>query len=239
MRSRGWCMTINNYTDYDIALLTDIDELQYRYCIIGFEIGDQGTPHLQVYIYYDNAIWFNKMKKIFLTAHIEAQKGSIKSAIEYCMKDEDYYEIGEKLNPGKLGKAKMQEIMENPWENFHLYCQYRKCYNELNNKEKKDKNRLLFLIKDEDRYTVAKQCDGTVCLYPSEYDMEEIYICPCYSDNTWIMDWLNGFPPKERYGYELRYKDPDAIYLTYSNIKEYNYLIKKYSDYIEFDVKKI
>ena len=121
--------------------------------------------------------------------------------------------------------------MNNPWANFHLYNQYRRSYLELKNREKKDHVRKLIIIKDIEKYEVADKCDS-VCVYPSDYDGEDCMIIPCFNDE-WVMDWIRGYPRRERIGFEIKCKDPTVVYIMYSNIKEYRYLIKKYDEYID------
>jgi len=89
-RSRGWCLTINNYTPED--LVPNSDSI---YHIIGEECGDlTHTPHLQCYVYYENARTFSSMKKSYPRAHIEKQKGSCLQASDYCKKEGNYKEYG-------------------------------------------------------------------------------------------------------------------------------------------------
>nr|WAE42301.1 MAG: replication associated protein [Cressdnaviricota sp.] len=93
-KTRGYCLTINNYDD-DMIADWMYHTLESVYSIVGFEIApDTGTPHMQCYVFWDNAISFNTMKKRFPTAHIEAAKGDPKSNQKYCSEDGDYYETG-------------------------------------------------------------------------------------------------------------------------------------------------
>jgi len=47
LRTRGWTFTINNDTFEDLIGLIETD---FEYLVIGFEVGDSGTPHIQGYI---------------------------------------------------------------------------------------------------------------------------------------------------------------------------------------------
>lgn len=82
-KSRGWAITINNYTKEDIKT---VKELEGEYCFQE-ETGESGTKHLQGMVYYKNARSFNQMKNMFRTAHIEKMKNKIAS-IKYCSKEE-------------------------------------------------------------------------------------------------------------------------------------------------------
>lgn len=91
-RSRGWCFTVNNYSDEDKQALIDLPS---QYIVWGEEVGESGTPHLQGYIHFTHEKTMNTMKKYHRTAHWEKRMGSIKQAIEYCKKDNtNIVEIG-------------------------------------------------------------------------------------------------------------------------------------------------
>lgn len=93
-RSRCWCFTINNP-------LPDYEDLQglpgdlWKYMIVGKEIGDKGTPHLQGFVIMFNRVRFSYMKKRLPRAHIEPMKGDSFQASEYCKKDGQWEELGE------------------------------------------------------------------------------------------------------------------------------------------------
>lgn len=91
-RSRAWCFTLNNYTDEELARVRGVD---CKYLIIGFEEGDEGTPHLQGYVYFDNAKSFAAAKKaVSSRAHLEEAKGNPQQNYEYCSKGGNFEEKG-------------------------------------------------------------------------------------------------------------------------------------------------
>lgn len=92
-RNRSYCFTINNYTDEDIADIKTLSE-QSSYLIVGKEIGDNGTPHFQGFVYFKDAKTFTSVKKKLPRAHIEASKGSPLDNQRYCSKQEVYLEVG-------------------------------------------------------------------------------------------------------------------------------------------------
>lgn len=88
IRGRRWCLTVNNYVKEDIDTMTQtLHGCKY---VIGKEMGENKTPHLQCYIEYKNAVSFNKLKKTFPKAHIEKAKGNPKQNYEYCSKEGDF-----------------------------------------------------------------------------------------------------------------------------------------------------
>lgn len=96
-RVRDVCFTLNNYTEDEYNVIYTVLPSQVSYAIVGREIGDSGTPHLQGYISFKSAKTFTAIKKLIGNrCHIEARLGTPQQASEYCMKDNDYYEIGER-----------------------------------------------------------------------------------------------------------------------------------------------
>ena len=73
LRSRGWCLTINNYTEAEWNYCIDQD---CEFSVFAPEIGDQGTKHIQGYIYYKSQKKFKTMKKLYPRAHLEIPKGT-------------------------------------------------------------------------------------------------------------------------------------------------------------------
>lgn len=86
---KRWCFTFNNYVAVDfLKILETMERLETDY-IIGEEVGEEGTPHLQGYIELKKAArWseFNLSKNI----HWEAAKGNREQNITYCSKDGKY-----------------------------------------------------------------------------------------------------------------------------------------------------
>lgn len=93
MTTRAFCYTLNNYTPEELANCQAID---CRYHVIGKEVGESQTPHLQAYIHFNNPIRATALKKKIPRAHIEVAKGSPKQASDYCKKsDKEPWEHGE------------------------------------------------------------------------------------------------------------------------------------------------
>ncbi len=92
LRSRGFVFTLNNYSETDAA---EVFKLQSKYCIIGKEVGETGTPHLQGYIQYNGQKSVRELRGAIPRAHIEAAKGSPLQNKKYCEKGGDFEETGD------------------------------------------------------------------------------------------------------------------------------------------------
>lgn len=109
-RMRYVCMTLNNYspTEYD-SIINQSDKVQYM--VVGKEVGESGTPHLQMYVEFkaNNGKTLTAIKKFFGSDrfHIEERIGTAKQASDYCKKEEDYVEHGEMSQQGARTDWKM------------------------------------------------------------------------------------------------------------------------------------
>lgn len=122
--SKKWCFTLNNYTDEDLETL----ETQFKndLYIIGKEIGEQGTPHLQGYVEFNKKVRPSehiKNKRI----HWEKTKGNKEQNIEYCTKDNNY-----------VTNIKFKKPLKDPLEGKELY-EYQKEILELIKTEPNDR----------------------------------------------------------------------------------------------------
>ena len=82
-KKRSFCFTVNNYDDTDIGYLKLLKGVKYM--IIGKEVGESGTPHLQGYVMFKNARSVKNIVKTLL-GHVEVAKGSPVDNYKYCSK---------------------------------------------------------------------------------------------------------------------------------------------------------
>ncbi|ALE29538.1 replication associated protein [Lake Sarah-associated circular molecule 2] len=106
MSTRRIVFTKNNWTEEDYRAL--MEEPLFSYLIIGKEIGEKGTPHLQGYAEFTKKAKYGALAKKY-KMHCEVSRGTQDEAIKYCMKDGDYAEKGTK----KLDGASAEK---NRWE---------------------------------------------------------------------------------------------------------------------------
>lgn len=143
LKARAWCFTINNYTDDDVDKLLAAD---CTYMVFGFEEGENGTPHIQGYIHFENPRSQSGVKTILPRAHLEVARGSVEDNYKYCTKDGDFHEFGEKPKQGKrtdiiqikdriVNGDSMQDIMnDHPLEYVRYFKGLERIKNSLSNK---------------------------------------------------------------------------------------------------------
>lgn len=99
---RNACFTINNPTMTRDAF---IERIKYSeratYVVVGYEVGESGTPHFQGYIEFNRPMDFGIVQELLLNGHIEARRGTPHQASFYCQKDEMFTEWGVMSNQGK------------------------------------------------------------------------------------------------------------------------------------------
>ena len=91
--------TLNNWNEQDCERLQAVE---CTYLVYGKEVGEEGTPHLQGFVYFKNKKSFKQVKQLLgERCHIEAMKGSAAQAAAYCKKDGVVFEKG--VAPQKSG----------------------------------------------------------------------------------------------------------------------------------------
>ena len=114
-RCRAWCFTINNPVEEEIAKIKkNLDEC--RYWVMGDEVGENGTPHKQGFLYCNNAVSFNTVRLWLLCkAHVEPCKGTTEDNIKYCTKEGKFEEHGERPMSQKEKGEKGKKDQEEKW----------------------------------------------------------------------------------------------------------------------------
>jgi hypothetical protein len=107
-RSRRWAVTINNYSPADLETIRHSlgDEARagysLTYAIIGLEVGDSGTPHVQGFLCFSQPRSLAQVKRIpgFQRGHYESCRGSVQQNIDYCSKEGRVEEFGRRPEQG-------------------------------------------------------------------------------------------------------------------------------------------
>lgn len=85
-KCRKWCFTVNNWLPEDSKRIIDSFGTVAQW-ILGEEVGESGTPHLQGFLCFKNAVSFKTIKKAIPKGHIEPARGSVRQNYDYCSKD--------------------------------------------------------------------------------------------------------------------------------------------------------
>jgi len=94
---RAWTFTLNNYTPVHEEHIQTIVKNLCRYIVYGKEVGVQdGTPHLQGYVYFHNARQHKAVTRLLPGAWVTPSRGSAEKNRVYCTKQANGgFEFGE------------------------------------------------------------------------------------------------------------------------------------------------
>lgn len=91
-----YCFTLNNWTAAEYLDITVWLTENCNYWIVGKEVGQQGTEHLQGYFELKKKKRIVSLRKdMSARAHYEVARGSGKQASDYCKKENNFTEHGE------------------------------------------------------------------------------------------------------------------------------------------------
>lgn len=101
---------MNNYTEVQRTLL---QQMECRYIVIGREVGEQGTRHLQGYVVFSNGKTMRSVSRLIPNSHLEVSRGLPSEAANYCKKDGDWWEKGDcPVDPARRGENEMDRWNE-------------------------------------------------------------------------------------------------------------------------------
>jgi len=113
-RVRAYVFTINNYVESDISDIKALKD-KAQYMIVGDEKGEEGTPHLQGYVYFSHPKVFGSLKKKLPRAHLEVAKGTPQENKKYCSKQKVLFEFGDIPQQGKRNDIdEVRDILKDP-----------------------------------------------------------------------------------------------------------------------------
>jgi len=91
-RAKNWCFTLNNYTEESVQRMK-LPNPHIRYLIAGREIAETGTPHLQGFVSFKARKRLSQVVTLIGQCHLSVTR-CVAASIEYCKKDDDYFEVG-------------------------------------------------------------------------------------------------------------------------------------------------
>ena len=103
-QSKHFCFTLNNYTDEEQERLRgSLSSDVVRYAIFGREVGAEGTPHLQGYVSCSKRFRFDGLREALGVPRLAllVAKGNEQHNYDYCSKEGDFEEFGERSKQGK------------------------------------------------------------------------------------------------------------------------------------------
>lgn len=115
LRKREYCFTLNNWTQAHKDLL-NLDNMKALYIVYGEEVGAEGTPHLQGYIYFPTLKSMQQVQDLCPNLHLEVPINK-KQSIAYCMKGEqtkEEWDEHKQKGPNYGLNAKVTELGEKP-----------------------------------------------------------------------------------------------------------------------------
>lgn len=195
-RSRGWCFTINNYTDDDILEILYMHD-NAVYTVFGFEVGEKGTPHIQGYTYFKNPIRFSTIKGLLTRANLREARGSADKNYDYCTKDNDFYEFGDRPEQGHRSDfddlkedifTEKLSIREIAMKHTNTYMRYSGAVEKLTNMRATISDKCTVYHAKYDNYLAV--CDhifGTD-VFEVRDDLKELY----YYDNQECVIFMSG-----------------------------------------------
>lgn len=107
-RARHWCFTLNNYEAADVERLTGLEH-EVDYLIFGREVAGTGTPHLQGFVSFKTRVRRATAVERIGQAHLSVTR-NLDQAIEYCKKDGDFTEIGNRPRGNGGGQGRRSDL---------------------------------------------------------------------------------------------------------------------------------
>lgn len=132
-RSNRWFITINNYTSEELSFIESSNfKSKCKYMIYGLEKAPTtGTEHLHLYVRLNSRLYKATLKSLFPRACVEIARGDELQCYNYCSKNGEYKEYGQRLNKvndyiGKTERFKImiKDLMNKEWDEFEALYPY-------------------------------------------------------------------------------------------------------------------
>lgn len=109
VQCRSWLFVLNNYTELEYDEISGWCSRECDYAVIGKEVGEEGTPHLQGYFRKKTKCRLSSLKdSVSRRAHFEVARGTPSDNRTYCAKDGNFWESGS--CPDARGRKNRDEL---------------------------------------------------------------------------------------------------------------------------------
>ena len=179
-----WCLTLNNWTEQEyVQIKSFFSSNSSNVWIIGKEIGDNGTPHLQMYCAFNPKVRFTAIKKVCDRLHVEKMISTKAKNLAYCAKDGDYETNTRIPKPLKLHPPRDEWAKQ--VEKYAL--------------QEPDDRHVMFVSGDfcTGKTTLAKYLIGTYDFVSGPLEGGLRHILSVVSDNQDIETWIMNLTGKE------------------------------------------
>ena len=121
-----WCFTLNNYTEDDVSSIVPLLQTESEKWIIGFEVGDSGTKHIQGFLRFKTKKRPLTVFSSFVGIHWEKCKGSDQQNYDYCSKDGIFQSNGfpkpiKVINPDRVWEKQILNIINTEPDDRTIY----------------------------------------------------------------------------------------------------------------------
>lgn len=200
-RARGYAFTIfPEGDDFDDILLEFLSDHNEVYKCFGFEkCPTTGKLHMQGYFYFKNPIVGRSVLKIFTTCkpHWEQAKGSPQQNIDYCCKDDEFYEFGDRPDQGHRSDfddlkedifTEGLSIKEIAMKHTNSYMRYSGAIEKMTNMRATVSDKCtVYHARCDNYFTICDWMFGTD-VFEVRDDMKELY----YYDNQQCVIFMSG-----------------------------------------------
>ncbi|AXH73402.1 MAG: putative viral replication protein [Cressdnaviricota sp.] len=122
--AKRWCFTFNNYTESDYSSIVPILRQECDKWIVGKEIGESGTPHLQGFFVFKTKKRPSSVFNFTKSIHFERTKGNDEQNIQYCSKDGDFEGYGIPKPPKTIKKEDLYDWQKELVDLFKIPCEW-------------------------------------------------------------------------------------------------------------------
>ena len=126
-----WCFTFNNYSEEEYSSIVLILQANCSKWIIGKEVGENGTPHLQGFLRFKKKQRPLGVFKFTTNIHWERTKGTDNENVSYCSKEGNFEGYGipkpiKIINPDYFWEQEILKIIETEPDDRTIYWYWSK-----------------------------------------------------------------------------------------------------------------